>query len=146
MAVVRRQVPKTASVVSRNGLVSVGSNLESCPRVFTVNIFRPDTGRSGSQPVNQDFFFFLSYYYLGKNDWLILEIRIVYFFFPVVHRSGLTLIAISHSAHARVTMDSGGIRVQSRWECPIHRDIYQTTASILGGAKHRVFWPFIFIF
>ncbi|KAB8235374.1 uncharacterized protein BDW43DRAFT_31687 [Aspergillus alliaceus] len=38
MAVVRRQA-EDRQLTTRNGLVS-GDNLESCPRVFTVNIFR----------------------------------------------------------------------------------------------------------
>ena len=38
MAVVRRQA-EDRQLTTRNGLVG-GDNLESCPRVFTVNIFR----------------------------------------------------------------------------------------------------------
>lgn len=39
--------PKTGSSTSRNGLAG-GDNLESCPRVFTVNIFRAP-GNSGER-------------------------------------------------------------------------------------------------
>lgn len=39
--------PKTGSFTSRNGLAG-GDNLESCPRVFTVNIFRAP-GNSGER-------------------------------------------------------------------------------------------------